>query len=331
MEKGFVSVVIPTYNRATILKETIKSVLSQTYRNFEVIIADDGSTDNTKEIVQSFKDNRISYIWQENSGTPAAARNTAIKNAKGEFIAFLDSDDLWFPKKLEKQIEEFNKNSGILGVATNGIVIPMKPTIKILSLKNNKTVHYRELLANTSNPIINSSVLIRKCVVDAIGLLDEEPLLKAIEDYDYWLRILKYKDKSILILKDVLIKYRAHESNLTINVFTDPAFFKKKYEKLVYISDKHHGINKDLLKIKIRYILYRYKVFKTRELLLRKKISIFQILKEKKLIFYDRLMIILGYFNEKYLKPIEENYLINKIYNILKYTKHQLHSLLNKH
>ena len=96
-----VTVVIPTYNRANIIINTIKSVLSQTYQNFEILVIDDGSTDNTKEVVLGISDNRIKYFYQENAGAQAA-RNAGLRNAKGKFISFLDCADEWFPSFIEK-------------------------------------------------------------------------------------------------------------------------------------------------------------------------------------------------------------------------------------
>ncbi|HKK53946.1 MAG TPA: glycosyltransferase family A protein [Patescibacteria group bacterium] len=99
-----ISVIIPTYNRANFLPRAIKSVLNQTFKDFELIIVDDGSTDNTKEVINNYlkNDDRIKYIYQQNSGGPPKPKNTGIKIAKGEYIAFLDSDDEWFKDKLKK-------------------------------------------------------------------------------------------------------------------------------------------------------------------------------------------------------------------------------------
>ena len=133
MEKKLVSVITTTHNRGNIIKECINSVLNQTYKNFEYIIVDNGSTDNTKEIVHAFKDKRIKYIWQENSGSPAGSRNTGMMAAKGYYIAICDSDDLWLPQKLEKQIELFEKYNDILLVATNAIYFTNKFEFCILN------------------------------------------------------------------------------------------------------------------------------------------------------------------------------------------------------
>ena len=106
-----VSIITPTYNCARFLPETINSVLQQTYTNWEMLIVDDCSTDNTEEIVRSFKDERIKYYRNEKNSGAAVSRNYALREAKGKWIAFLDSDDLWMPEKLERQIAFMEKNN----------------------------------------------------------------------------------------------------------------------------------------------------------------------------------------------------------------------------
>ena len=101
-----VSVIIPTYNRQDLVQEAIDSVLNQTFRDWELIVVDDGSTDQTPSVLQERYDSRIIYIYQENQGE-SAARNRGLYSATGEYVAFLDSDDLWHPKKLQRQIEVF--------------------------------------------------------------------------------------------------------------------------------------------------------------------------------------------------------------------------------
>ncbi len=212
MCKGLVSIIIPTYNRACYISETIKTVLDQTYQSIEIIIIDDGSTDSTRAVVQAINDSRIRYISQENSGLPAVARNHGLRIARGEYIAFLDSDDLWMPDKLEKQISAFNFCPGLLAVATNGIAMKNSLKKNMFTMFRNARPSFRQMLNN--NMVINSSVLMRTDVIREVGFLDEDKRLKTSEDYDYWLRILYFKDNSILILKDRLIIYRLHESNI---------------------------------------------------------------------------------------------------------------------
>ena len=112
MKKDLVSIIMPSYNTANYIGESINSVINQTYKNWELIIVDDCSTDNTDEIVNKFlKDERIKYLKNEKNSGAAISRNKALREAKGRWIAFLDSDDLWVPEKLEKQINFMEKNS----------------------------------------------------------------------------------------------------------------------------------------------------------------------------------------------------------------------------
>ena len=116
-----VSVIIPTYNREKTILRAINSVLDQTYKEIELIIVDDGSIDNTRKIVESLNCQKIKYIYQKNGGA-AKARNTGIIAASGEYISFQDSDDYWYPEKLEKQLAELeDKNADIVQVVLNRI------------------------------------------------------------------------------------------------------------------------------------------------------------------------------------------------------------------
>lgn len=108
MEEALVSVVIPTYNRADRLEKAVRSVLEQTYSNLEVIVVDDGSTDHTRQVIEEIQDLRLHYVWQKNSGA-CVARNYGVTQARGSYIAFHDSDDIWYPDKLEKQMKQLQK------------------------------------------------------------------------------------------------------------------------------------------------------------------------------------------------------------------------------
>lgn len=118
--KPTVSIIIPTYNRSQLIARAVKSVLNQTYQNFELIIIDDGSTDNTRELVTSFNDERIRYIRHEENKGEAAARNTGLKAARCDYIAYQDSDDEWLPEKLARQIELLQDASPEVGVIYTG-------------------------------------------------------------------------------------------------------------------------------------------------------------------------------------------------------------------
>ncbi|MGA1871247.1 MAG: glycosyltransferase family 2 protein [bacterium] len=175
-EEIFVSVIIPTYNRAKLLDEAIKSVLEQTYKNFEIIVVDDCSTDNTEEIVKKIKDTRIRYIRHEENHGGSAARNTGIKAAKGDYIAFHDSDDLWLPQKLEKQVDILINHKDIALVYTNIIYIDNNGKYLKVGFEPTKFVSgyaFKEcLLADT--PCLLATWLIRKSCFDTLGYFDED-------------------------------------------------------------------------------------------------------------------------------------------------------------
>lgn len=186
-----VSVVIPTYNRARLLKRAIQSVLEQTYQDFEIIVVDDGSTDNTEEIVRSFGDGRVRYIrYKENKGE-AAARNTGIKAAKGKYIASQDSDDEWLPEKLEKQMKTFQNASPKVGVVYTGfwkLQGDKKIYIPSSAIAQKEGNIYNSLLE--INFIGTPTTLIRKECFERVGMFNE--ILRDFVDWEMWLRISKH-------------------------------------------------------------------------------------------------------------------------------------------
>lgn len=203
-----ISVIIPTYNRADFLVNTIESIKQQTVKVDEIIIIDDGSTDNTKDILKDYSD--LIYQYQDNSGV-SSARNLGIKLALNEWICFLDSDDLWEKEKIEKQIEFHLQNPNILFSYTDENWVFNGKTIKKKQYqqKNNK-VSFRDHLPNTF--IGTSTVMIHKSVFDNIGVFDTS--LVACEDYDLWLRILR--DYEIGFIDHLLIKKIAgHKGQLS--------------------------------------------------------------------------------------------------------------------
>jgi glycosyltransferase involved in cell wall biosynthesis len=178
------SVIIPTFNRAAFLAEAIDSVLAQTEKDFELIVVDDGSTDRTRELVAAYE-NRIRYFFQPRAGV-AAARNRGIRQAAGNFIAFLDSDDLWLPKKLSRQIEWMQAHPEIMLCHTDEIWI--RRGIRV----NQKKIHAKAggwiyPLCLPRCIISPSSVLMRRELFDSVGRFDEQ--FPICEDYDLWLRV----------------------------------------------------------------------------------------------------------------------------------------------
>lgn len=179
-----VSAIIPTFNRGWILKEAVQSVLDQKYHPLEIIVVDDGSTDDTREILHSFGD-RITVLVQENRGV-SAARNLGIKHSHGELIAFLDSDDLWTPDKIACQVDFFCNNPDAVICQTEEIWI-----------RNGKRVNpknkHKKLSGMIFEPSLElclvspSAVMIQRALFELKGFFDEA--LPACEDYDLWLRI----------------------------------------------------------------------------------------------------------------------------------------------
>jgi len=213
--KPFFSVVIPTYNRADKLERALKSVLCQTYKNFEILVMDNGSTDNTHEIVASFSDPRIKYEWDENSGGPARPRNRGIALAKSEWICFLDSDDWWMADKLQACFDCINDKVDLIYhdleiVSDNPRLFSRK---KIMTTWQVKAPVLVSLLLK-GNPIINSSVVARKSLLDKIGGIDESVEMIAAEDYNAWLHIAQLTDQFVY-LQSTLGCYLIHNQCLS--------------------------------------------------------------------------------------------------------------------
>lgn len=209
-----VSVVVPMYNAQKYVKETIDSVLEQTYNNFEIIIVDNCSTDKSREIVNSYNNDRIKLIeLKVNSGGPAQPRNVGIENAKGEYIAFLDSDDVWLVEKLEKQINFMNKHKvnfvscdcSLIDESSRGVSLSKRSQIfnEITSKKN-----ISDVIKNSF--ILTSSVLIKK---DLLFKFNEEEKYMSVEDYDMWLKVLVEQQSKFKYLNQKLIKYRIVENS----------------------------------------------------------------------------------------------------------------------
>jgi glycosyltransferase involved in cell wall biosynthesis len=179
-----VSVIIPTYNRSEMLKQAIDSVLAQDFDDFELIVVDDGSTDNTPEILDAYKD-KIVYCRQDNKGV-SAARNRGIHLSSGELIAFLDSDDLWLPGKLSCQVDFFNSHADALICQTQETWVRNGRRVnpKNRHQKESGMIYERSLALCLVSP---SAVMMRKRLLDRVGNFDEN--LPACEDYDLWLRI----------------------------------------------------------------------------------------------------------------------------------------------
>lgn len=181
-----VSVIIPVWNRADLLKRAINSTLNQSFPPLEILVCDDGSTDNNFEIIKSLNNPKVKWIAGKHSGLPAVVRNRGIRKSKGEWLAFLDSDDEWLPTKLEKQLT-FAQQNELLAVSSNAFLIRKQNNFgKILDFSKS-VIAFRDLL--NTNFIICSSVIIHKSLLKKCEGFPEGPSLIATEDYALWLRI----------------------------------------------------------------------------------------------------------------------------------------------
>jgi len=184
-----VSVIIPTYNRKDYVQKAIDSVLAQTYKDYEIIVVDDGSSDGTGEALQARYGDRIRYVWQENQGE-SVARNCGVDMARGEFIAFLDSDDLWVPEKLEKQVAYLRMHPQTRMVFSQMLPIDAEGNKIDNQVQDphfvDRALTFEELCFRT-HVLSTSSVVIAKTALKASGGFD--PAIHYAEDYDLWLRL----------------------------------------------------------------------------------------------------------------------------------------------
>lgn len=206
-----VSVIIPTYNRTKLIQRALKSAFDQTYPNFEVIVVDDGSTDQT--VLQLEHHPHLVLIHKKNEGV-SAARNTGIGQARGKLIAFLDSDDEWLPKKLERQVEFFEKNPEAMICQTDEIWI--RNGKRVNPMKKHKK--YSGWIFKECLPLCivsPSAVMMRRELFDIVGNFDES--LPACEDYDLWLRVAA-RFPIYFIGEKLVVKYGGHADQLSRTV-----------------------------------------------------------------------------------------------------------------
>ena len=198
-----VSVIIPTYNRAHLLRRTLNSVLAQTLTDFELLVVDDCSSDDPAAVVAEFNDPRLRYLRQPENAGVAAARNRGLREARAPLVAFLDDDDEWFPHKLALQTELFRRVPPDVGMVYTGVETVSADGSRSLMIPSARGDLYRELLVRNLLHGAPSSALIRRNVITQVGFFDEA--LPAIEDYDYWLRMCRrYK---VDYVSEPLVRY----------------------------------------------------------------------------------------------------------------------------
>ena len=222
-----VSVVIPTFNRIKLLERAVNSVIRQTKDPYEIIVVDDGSDDDSSEMVKQ-KFGSVILIRQENCGV-SAARNRGIETSKGDWIALLDSDDEWEPNKLEKQINALNKDPDCFFSHTNETWI--RNGVRVNQGKRHKK--YGGYIFDKCLDICRispSSALFKKSILEHVGLFDNE--LHVCEDYDLWLRITR-EHKILFIDEPLIIKYGGHSDQLSKNIDGIEIYRIRSLEKLL--------------------------------------------------------------------------------------------------
>jgi len=208
-----VSVVISTYNIEKYIESTLLSVINQTYQNLEILIIDDSSTDSTLKIIERLaaSDDRIKYIKINHTGEPAIPRNIGIREAAGEFIAFLDHDDIWVKNKLEQQIKYFKKFPDAVFIysasVSFGDVNIFSPLYEVLPLIF-RAAKSKDDLIKIGNTITCSSVIVKAKYLKMTGGFDEDPKLRGIDDYDLWIRL--SEQGNFYFVPRIHVKYRIH-------------------------------------------------------------------------------------------------------------------------
>jgi len=205
-----VTVIIPAYNCAQFISEAIESVLAQIYKDYEIVVVDDGSTDTTAEVLKKYK-GKISYVYQANGG-PSKARNTGVVNSNGEYIAFLDQDDAWLPEKLQLQVELLEYNEKAALVYTDGYILGTgsfaRPETWSRRIFQERQPRRGNVLTDLflDNFILTSSVIVRKKCLEEAGIFDLS--LPPVADYDRWMNIAALYE--IDFINAPLVKHRDH-------------------------------------------------------------------------------------------------------------------------
>jgi len=230
MASPTVSVVIPTYNHAQFLRAAIQSVLDQTFRDWEAVIVNNYSEDETVEIVASYDDPRIRLVDFHNHGIIAAARNHGIALAQGEFVAFLDSDDTWYPEKLKRCIEKLQEGNDVVCHGEAWVKAGF-PARRVLYGPQRRT-DYSSLLYD-GNCLSTSAIVVRKTALYQVDGFCEDASMVTAEDYELWLKLAKVGCRFALV-DEILGEYRIHGGNLSKAVI-------RNLQAELAVLEKHFG------------------------------------------------------------------------------------------
>lgn len=249
-----VSVIVPTFNRPTFLKDTLDSILAQTYTRIEVIVVDNYSSYDFFGLMGSFQDERIKPFQIVNNGVVAVNRNFGISRSKGDYIAFCDDDDAWMKTKLERQLEAIRNSeakfvfSGFCSVDSENRVLSTQ--IRLKTYQRNLS-----LASYLFSPgfMCNSSVLFERSIIDEIGYLNEDPVLRAVEDYEYFSRIIS-KFRGVFV-PEALVRYRVHEGSISMS--SNSEWLRKQVYLHRYLMSVHRSY-RPLLLMKLGRIYLRF-------------------------------------------------------------------------
>ena len=253
------SVIIPTYNRAYVLAEAVNSVINQTFRDFELIIVDDNSDDDTYEVLKNITDKRVKLYRNERTKGPSGARNVGIYRANAEWIVFLDSDDIWKPEMLESVYRAVSRCDNNIGLIHTGYALSDK------SCRNIKPIDKRNRRGNLFNNLIYkncigtfSCVAVRTQIARRIGGLDENII--GIEDWDFYLRVSRIAN--IEVIPEILLYYRNNfGDNLTLDnekILSNIVLFRRKFQDEI---DSHPTAK---YKLANQICLYAFKTYRWR-------------------------------------------------------------------
>lgn len=252
-----VSIVIPTYNHANFLGKSLESIIDQTYNNWEAIVIDNHSTDETNQVIDKFKDSRIQYFKISNYGIIAKSRNFGINVAKGDWIAFLDSDDWWTKDKLEICLKNIDQNIDFIYHKLEIIYDKSKSLLnrkRHIGRQLNKPILHNLLTSQIEegNAIGNSSVLVRKDILIRIGGISENRDLVASEDFNTWLRVAELTDQ-FKYIKKKLGYYLVHDNSAQKRDLSIP--HRQAVAEFMKLFDKNQILN---LEVKLKYMSGSY-------------------------------------------------------------------------
>ena len=246
MTKPFFSVVIPTHNRSDLLKRAIKSVIAQTYENFEIIVVDDQSTDDTAKMVNMFSDVRVCYFLNKRTKGACGDRNTGILASEGKWIAFLDDDDFWLPDKLLHQFCLIEKSTNSVGVICTDYAIQKQGEEKLRLRKNRPSGWGYDKVLYGNYVHCLSSTCVRHDILSSVSGFDE--LLASKQDQDLWLRAARLAEFSSVPEIDVIMQH-AKSGRISTNYLT-------KLDGHTHFRNKHAELINRSLRLRHRYDAY---------------------------------------------------------------------------